>query len=93
MIYNPLDPPPDKWRTVTQALLEQWLKAYPRPLIPNPPLAHKKAPVRRWRDPTLGNDESADVASWSKHRKSTYCQVLRVIPQSDPGPAVTSPEG
>lgn len=77
-----LFPSGDKWRQIHESQLDAWLAAYPRPLVAVPPLPGK-APVRWWRDPTLGVADKADVAVLNKSRRGvSYCQVLTVIPAS-----------
>lgn len=72
--------PDDKWLLVASYELEAWVKAYPRPLLVEPPLSQKRFAVRYWRDLTLGEGHDGDVASMVRGPRGMSCRVLRVMP-------------
>jgi hypothetical protein len=63
----------DQWCNVSQAEFEAFLRNYPRPLEPRPPLSERKANYREWLDPTLGSWPGNAVAkAWARHRSSGW---------------------
>jgi hypothetical protein len=56
----------ERWRDVTIAELEAFLRAYPRPLEARPPLT-RKANYREWVDPARGKwPENAVAKCWTR---------------------------
>ena len=56
----------ERWRDVTIAELEAFLRAYPRPLEARPPLT-RKANYREWVDPALGKwPENVVAKCWTR---------------------------
>jgi hypothetical protein len=63
----------ERWRDVTIAELEAFLRAYPRPLEARPPLT-RKANYREWVDPALGKwPENVVAKCWT--RGGRYYQI------------------
>jgi hypothetical protein len=59
----------EHWTDVSLAEFEAFLRDYPRPLEPRPPLGQRKVNYREWLDPTLGVwPDSAVAKAWSRQR-------------------------
>jgi hypothetical protein len=63
------------FKFVTSVEFEEFLRTYPRPLEPLPPLSHK-ALFRQWLDPTLGQFPDSVVGKSNVSRKSRLYEVL-----------------
>ena len=61
-----------RWREVSSAAFEAFLREYPRPLAPHPRLTPKSR-HREWTDPTLGSWPASAVARcWTQGRYQGY---------------------
>jgi hypothetical protein len=62
----------EQWRDVSQLEFDAFLRDYPRPLEPRPPLT-RKASYREWVDPALGKSpENAVAKCWTRGRCQGY---------------------
>lgn len=62
----------ERWRDVSAAEFEAFLRAYPRPLEARPPLS-RKARYREWLDVALGVwPENAVAKTWTRGRCRGY---------------------
>ena len=67
------EPAPERWRDVSAAEFDAFLRGYPRPLEAHPPLSHKGARFRAWLDATLGAWPANAVAkTWIRGRCRGY---------------------
>lgn len=62
------------FRFVSAAQFDAFVRAYPRPLIIEPPL-DKKALFRTYHDPTLGSFPGNVVAKWHAGRRNALYEV------------------
>jgi len=66
------EPARERWRDVSVAEFEAFLRDYPRPLEAHPPL-NNKARFREWLDATLGEwPDNAVAKTWIRGRCSGY---------------------
>lgn len=71
VMRRPFDVRP-RWREVSLAAFEAFLREYPRPLEPRPRLTPKSR-HREWTDQTLGNWPASAVARcWKQGRYQGY---------------------
>jgi hypothetical protein len=67
------------FRFVSAAEFDTFLRAYPRPLIIDPPL-ERKALFRIFQDPTLGSFPQNVVAKWHAGRRNALCEIRDDLP-------------
>ena len=66
---------PDIWCDATPSELEKFLRQYPRPLEPRPPLTQTKVNYREWLDTALGDWPANVVVKTWKRCRCTGCQL------------------
>lgn len=71
--------PPPPWREVSSAEFNQFLRTYPQPLEPNPPLPNK-ARYCEYRDCSLGAWPDNVVAQCLRHHRSVIYMIRTNIP-------------